>query len=67
MTESRKKANIKWDKANMTVVGCRITRTKAQEFKEACAALGVVPNQILLKAVENTIAEAGILKYNKDA
>ena len=58
MTESRKKANIKWDKANMTVVGCRITRTKAQEFKEACAALGTVPNQILQEAVNRIIAEA---------
>ena len=60
MTEARKKANVKWDKENMTVVGCRVTRSKAEEFKAACKTLGVVPNQILLRTVDNTIAEAAI-------
>ena len=59
MTEARKKANVKWDKENMTVVGCRITKTKAQEFKDACAALGVVPNQVIKQAIEETIKKAG--------
>ena len=62
MTEARKKASQKWDKANMTVVGCKLTKEKAQLFREACAALGAVPNRILLQAVDNTIAEAGIKK-----
>ena len=52
-------AQKKWDKANMTVVGCRITKTKAQEFKDACAALGIVPNQVIKQAIEETIKKAG--------
>lgn len=59
MTEARKKANVKWDKENMTVVGCRVTRSKAEEFKAACKTLGVVPNQILKQAVDETIKKAG--------
>ena len=52
-------AQKKWDRENMTVVGCRITKAKAQEFKEACAALGMVPNQVIKKAIEETIKKAG--------
>lgn len=59
MTEARKKANAKWDKANMRIVGCHVTKEKAQRFKEACAVLGVTQNQVLLKAVDETIKKAG--------
>lgn len=52
-------AQKKWDRENMTVVGCRITKAKAQEFKEACAALGLVPNQVIKQAIEETIKKAG--------
>ena len=52
-------AQKKWDRENMTVVGCRITKAKAQEFKEACAALGLVPNQVIRQAIEETIKKAG--------
>lgn len=52
-------AQKKWDRENMTVVGCRITKEKAREFKEACAALGLVPNQVIKKAIEETIKKAG--------
>lgn len=62
MTEARRRATNKWAKENMTVVGCKVTKEKAQLFRESCAALGTVPNQILLQAVNNTIAEAGIKK-----
>lgn len=58
MTEARRRANAKWSRANMTVVGCKVTKEKAQIFKDSCAALGVVPNRILLQAVDDTIAEA---------
>lgn len=52
-------AQKRWDRENMTVVGCRITKEKAREFKEACAALGLVPNQVIKKAIEETIKKAG--------
>ena len=63
MTEAQKKANKKWDSQNMTVLGCKVTKDKAQAFKDACAALGVVPNRILMKAIEDIIAKADMVRY----
>ena len=53
--EARKAASAKWDKENMTILGCRVTKKKAAEFKEACSTLGLVPNQVLLTAVNEAI------------
>ena len=58
MTEAQKKANKKWDSQNMTVLGCKVTKDKAQAFKDACAALGSVPNRVLMEIIDKTIAEA---------
>ena len=58
MTEAQKKANKKWDSRNMTVIGCKVTKEKAQAFKDACFILGVVPNRILMGLIDHTIAEA---------
>jgi len=58
MTEAQKKANKKWDSQNMTVLGCKVTKDKAKAFRDACAALGVIPNQILKEVIDRTIAEA---------
>lgn len=56
--ESQRSASQKWDRANMTVIVCRITKKKAAAFRAACQKLGRVPNQILLKLVDDTIKEA---------
>ncbi len=58
MSEASKMARAKWDKAHMTVVGCKVTREKATQFKEACSKLDTVPNAVLLKAVNETIEHA---------
>lgn len=58
ISEAQKKSARKWDAANMTTVACRITNAKAQAFKEACRALGTVPNRVLNEAISRTIAEA---------
>lgn len=58
LSESKKAANTKWDKENMTTVGCRITKAKAMEFKVACITLDTKPNQVFLKAIDQTIGEA---------
>ena len=58
MTEAQKKANKKWDSQNMTVIGCKVTKEKAQAFKDACMILGVVPNRVLMGLIDHTIAEA---------
>lgn len=62
VADAQKRASRKWAKENMTVLGCKVTKTKASQFKEACQKLGVVPNQILLRAVDNVIKEAESLE-----
>ena len=58
ISESRKNANRKWDKENMTQVACRLTKKKAALFKEACQKMGTVPNRVLLNAIDETIKKA---------
>lgn len=58
ISDSKKMANVKWDKTNMTNLACRVTRDKATQFKEACTKLETNPNAVLLKAVNETIEKA---------
>lgn len=58
MDESRKRANVKWDKVNMTTLSCRLTKVKAEQFKAACSKLGTNRNAEFLKTVDRIISEA---------
>ncbi len=63
VSEAKKRANAKWDAANMTILGCRVTKTKAEAFRQACKAANTTPNAVLLATVnkfleENAIEEA---------
>lgn len=58
ISQAQKVARNKWDRENMTQIGCRLTKEKAAKFKEACRLLDTVPNRVLLKAVDDTIAAA---------
>lgn len=58
ISQSQKDARDKWDKQNMTTIGCRLTKERAAKFKEACRVLNTIPNQVLLKAIADTIEKA---------
>lgn len=58
VSEAQKAATERWSKKNMTTIGCRVTKVKASLFKESCQKLGIVPNQVILKAVNDTIERA---------
>lgn len=58
VSEAKRKSIVKWDKANLTTVGCRITRKRAAEFKEACSHLGKTQNSVFLEAIQKTIDDA---------
>lgn len=58
ISDAQKVASAKWDRQNMTTIGCRITKQKAAQFKEACQKLDTVPNRVLLKAIDDTIEKA---------
>ena len=59
ISDSKKTANAKWDAAHMTNIACRITREKAQQFREACRSQGTNPNAVLLAYINRFIEKFG--------
>lgn len=59
LSESKRRANNKWDAANMTVLGCKVRRDRAEQFKAACKKNGTSPNAIFLAAMEKFMEECG--------
>ena len=57
LTESRKKANAKWDSENMTTLGCRVRKERAEKFKEYCSKNGKTANTALKEYVLDCIGE----------
>ena len=57
VTESRKKANAKWDAENMTTLGCRVKKDQADKFKTYCAEIGKTSNAVLREYVLDCIEE----------
>lgn len=57
VTEARKRANAKWDKENMTILGCKVKKEYAAKFRAACAAQGTTPNAILKQAADDFMRE----------
>ena len=52
-----KKANAKWDKAHMMILGCKVRKDFAAQFQEACTAAGTTPNAVLKQAAEQFLKE----------
>ncbi len=59
LSESKRKANNKWDAANMTVLGCKVRRERAEQFKAACKRSGTSPNAVFMAAMETFMAAHG--------
>lgn len=57
VSDARKKANMKWDKENMTILGCRVKKGYAAKFRAACAAQGTTPNAVLKQAADDFMRE----------
>ena len=55
VSEKKKLSNAKWDKANMTVMACKVRKDTADKFKECCAAADTTPNAVLQQAVKEFI------------
>ena len=53
LTESKRRANNKWDAANMTVLGCKVRKDKAARFKAACAESGTTVNAVFTAAMDH--------------
>ena len=57
VTEARKRANAKWDKENMTILGCRVKKDYAARFRATCVAAGTTPNAVLKQAADDFLKE----------
>ena len=53
----RKRANAKWDKENMTTLGCKVKKEYAAKFRAVCAAQGTTPNAVLKQAADDFMRE----------
>ena len=66
LTEKQKKSRNKWDAANMTVLGCKVRRDKAEQFKAVCKKNGTSPNAIFMAAMEKFMEEHGEVRENSE-
>lgn len=59
VSEKQKAWRNKWDAANMTVLGCKVRKEKAERFKEACRRAGTTPNAVFLEAINRVLEKTG--------
>ena len=57
LTESRKRANAKWNKENLRTLGCTIGKDTAEAFKDKCEAQGLTVNAVLVQFVNEYLKE----------
>lgn len=55
ISEAQKKSRDKWDKENMTTLGCKVKKTEATAFKEYAAKQGKTANTVLKEFVISCI------------
>lgn len=60
VSEKKKASNAKWDRENMTTLGCRVKKSEAAAFKEHCARQGKTSNTVLKDFVLETIERDNI-------
>lgn len=59
ISEAQRRANNKWAAKNTTVLGCKMRRDAADEFKAACKAAGTTPNAVFRRAVDEFMGAHG--------
>lgn len=59
LTEAKRRANNKWDAANMTVLGCKVRKDRAEQFKAACKDAGTTPNAVFNEAINKFMDDKG--------
>jgi hypothetical protein len=55
VSKARRAANDKWDKANMTTLGCKVKKEEATAFKDYAAQQGKTSNTMLKEYVMECI------------
>lgn len=57
ISKARRAANDKWDKENMTTLGCKVKKEEAAAFKEYAARNGKTSNNMLKDYVIECISD----------
>ena len=60
VSDIQKRARNKWAAANMTVLGCKIRKDKADLFKAECKAAGTSPNAVFTAAIDSFLMERDV-------
>ncbi len=56
VSESKKKANLKWDSANMATLACKVKKEQAEQFKAYCSGIGETVNSVFQGYVSECIS-----------
>ena len=65
VSDGQKKARDKWDKENMSVLGCKVKKSQAVKFKAIAAERGTTANGLLKDFVLDTIGETDDSEQDK--
>jgi len=57
VSDKQKGYRNKWDAANMTVLGCKVRKDKAEYFKSLCRSADTTPNAVFIRAIDAFIEE----------
>lgn len=58
VSDAKKKANAKWDNANMSTLACKVKKEQAESFKAYCKEKGVTTNTVLKSYVLDCIGQS---------
>lgn len=53
LTDAKRRANNKYIAANMTTLGVKVRRDRAEDFKAACKEEGTTPNAVFTQAIND--------------
>jgi len=66
VSKAKKTARNKWDKENMTVLGCKVKVEEAERFKAATKARGTNPNAVFKACMEQYLEKYDPLPNQED-
>lgn len=56
VSPAKRASNAKWDRENMTTLGCRVKRDDAERYHAAAAAQGTTVNAVMRKALDEMLS-----------
>lgn len=56
-SEKQKGYRNEWDRKNMVVLGCKVRKEVAENFRAACSARGTNVNAVFLKTISEFLAD----------